>query len=229
MTVLEPYRTFWFAAPNQIRVLFYNICNPRKDLLIKAGTIMSKEIRTSSFPERQEQSDGGSCLRRYSTSLLSFLSWMSWKWRETISSSSLMTAVSRMQMLERSSCACAERATAVGIGKRESERRRAGGGSTYVGGEVGHVGERDGGAVERALEDRVQRRLLVKRPLQVLHILLQLQPARRGGGAGRRLRGRGEPPPRLGERQRHGRPDGGGLFLCLGDSRGQRRGEGEER
>ena len=71
---------------------------------------MSREIRTSgpSFPEWQEQADGGGgrCLRRYSTSLLSFLSWMSWKCRETISSSSFVTAVSRMQMLESSSCAC---------------------------------------------------------------------------------------------------------------------------
>jgi hypothetical protein len=48
--------------------------------------------------------------------------------------------------------------------------------STYVGGEVCHVGESDGGALERALEHRVQRRLLLQRLLQLLH----LHP--RGGG-----------------------------------------------
>jgi hypothetical protein len=115
------------------------------------------------------------------------------------------------------------------------------GARAYVGGEVGHVGEGDGGALERALEHGVQRRLLPQSLLQLLHlrtrvpmsgvndnecpagrcrwrewgarrrgthILLELQPARgrRRGGAGRRLRG--EPPPRPGQRQRHGRPDG---------------------
>jgi len=102
-------------------------------------------------------------------------------------------------------------------------------GRTYVGGEVGHVGERDGGAAQGALEDGVQRRLLLQRLAQplhlrgracipcqgvsesrhgwrergsVTHVLLQLRPA--GGPRGLRLRLRGEPPPRLGQRQRHG-------------------------
>lgn len=41
---------------------------------------------------------------------------------------------------------------------------------TYVGGEVGHVGEGDGGVVERVVEDGVQRRLLPQHLLQPQHL-----------------------------------------------------------
>jgi hypothetical protein len=90
-----------------------------------------------------------------------------------------------------------------------------------VGGEVGHVGESERGAVERVLEDGVQRRLLLQRLLQLLHVLLQLRPAggRGGGGGGRR---RGEAPPRLG-RQRQRRH--GGARTCTPCHRTRRREE----
>lgn len=46
------------------------------------------------------------CVKWYSASLLSFLSWLSWKFNDIISCSSFVTAVSSVAILERSSCAC---------------------------------------------------------------------------------------------------------------------------
>lgn len=47
------------------------------------------------------------CLRRYSASRHSFLSWLNWKCNEIISFSSFDTATSKTAILERSSLACA--------------------------------------------------------------------------------------------------------------------------
>lgn len=65
----------------------------------------------------------------------------------------------------------------VGTNSEHHARRRPGQGldgevraCAYVGGEVGHVGEGDGGVVERVLEDAVQRRLLPQHLLQPLHL-----------------------------------------------------------
>ena len=64
----------------------------------------------------------------------------------------------------------------------------------YVGGEVGHVGERDGGAAQGALEDGVQRRLLLQHLAQPLHLragaCIPGQGVRRAGkGIGGRAEG----------------------------------------
>lgn len=83
-------------------------------------------------------------------------------------------------MVESSSCACRggrERGEAVQcerptLGKPKAESNRGG---AYVGGEVGHVGERDGGAAQGALEHGVQSRLVLQRLAQPLH--LQARPA----------------------------------------------------
>lgn len=89
-----------------------------------------------------------------------------------MSSSSLEMVPSRMEMLESSSCACKlmELQKPRTHQSNQSKCRSTWVRASYVGGEVGHVGESERGAVERVLEDGVQRRLLLQRLLQLLHL-----------------------------------------------------------
>lgn len=71
------------------------------------GNKSKQHTNLSRISEEQRGIDGkDECLNRYSASLRSFLSWLSWKCKDTISCSSFETVTSNNAILDRSSWAC---------------------------------------------------------------------------------------------------------------------------